>query len=71
MLRRWRLVSKVMYSVTMLSTVDLGKVEICVGLRRGRQGIEDKSGMPIMVRLVAGQSSPCSTTFLYVWSCSG
>lgn len=71
MLRGWWLMSQVMYSVTMVSTVDLGKVEICVGLRRGRQGMKNKLGMPIMVRLVEGQSSPCSTTFLYIWSCSG
>lgn len=68
-LRGWWLVSQVMYSLAMVSTVDLGKVEICMGLRR--QGMKNKLGVPIMVRLVEGQSSPCSTTFLYTWSCSG
>lgn len=70
-LRGWWLVSQVMYLLAMVSTVDLGKVEIYMGLRRGRQGMKNKLGVPIMVRLVEGQSSPWSTTFLYTWSCSG
>lgn len=66
-------VSKSMHLLTTVSMVDLGRIEVCVGIGRDRQRDwrrNEEGCILIMARMAEGQRSQCSTTVLYTWGCS-